>query len=166
MKIKILTGLLLLPMLLTLGGCAEKSSVTGTPIRVIFDRGHGSMWGVQFYMDVCPEEITSTRYFGEDSADGDQESRENVPITAEQWSKIEAAVAELVPQLEEVDQPSLLKRILGSGTSKLDGGLYRKLTLAYRSGDETVQVEYNWPQSSQADALEQLLEELAASIEN
>ena len=47
----------LLTMLLCCSACgrqAEPSELT----RVVYARGHGSTWGNQFRMEVCPSEIT------------------------------------------------------------------------------------------------------------
>lgn len=165
MRRRIILGLLLIPMLISLGGCAEKSIADVTPIRVIFNRTHGSVWGDQFYMDICPEEITSTRFFSKINFSNEQVTQENVSITEEQWAAVEAAVTDLRPLLEEVKNPSLLKRIINSRHPTVDGHLTRRLTLVFETDDEPLSIEYNCPHSDQTTELEQLLEELAASID-
>ena len=52
MKKRCLAGLLTVALLLCCGcaGQAEDQALT----RVVFARGHGSTWGNQFRMDVCP----------------------------------------------------------------------------------------------------------------
>ena len=165
MKSRIILGLLLIPMLISLGGCAEKNIIDETPVRIIFNRTHGSVWGAQLYMDICPEEITTARYFTDRSVSWDQQYSENVPITEEQWNAVEAAVNDLRPLLEEVKKPSLLKRIISSRHPTVDGPLTRRLTLVFETGDELLSIEYDCPHSDQTTALEQLLEELAALID-
>lgn len=165
MKTRIILGLLLIPMLISLGGCAEKDITDATPVRVIFNRTHGSVWGDQFYMDICPEEITSTCFFSKINFSNEQVVQENVSITAEQWSAVEAAVTDLRPLLEEVKKPSLLKRIISSRHPTVDGHLTRRLTLVFETDDEPLSIEYNCPHSDQTTELEHLLEELAASID-
>ena len=53
-----LVGCMLLCTALT--ACTqEQATLSG----ILFDRGHGSAWGNQFYIEVYPEEIAVMRHF-------------------------------------------------------------------------------------------------------
>lgn len=119
--------------------------------RITFDRGHGTLWGNQFYIEICPEEIVLMRYFPAGSTE--QTTKEHVPITAEEWASLSAAVRAL--PLKE-DRPGFWSRLWKN--RKLDGGEYRKLTLQWQSGNSVQTICYQWPAGQQAEALEQLLE--------
>ena len=154
-------GILMIPILLLLTGCGEAETPdpeTATLCRVVFDRGHGSMWGVQFYIDVCPEEILRTCYFEAEDPDMELKEEENLPITEEQWEEIKNAVLKLEPNLEKEKKPK------AKGTKKLDGGLYHNLTLVWEQGNEKQEICYKWPSCEAAEQLEDLLEELVHGL--
>ena len=151
MKKRCLAGLLTVALLLCCGcaGQAENQALT----RVVFARGHGSTWGNQFRVDVCPTEVYYLHHF----VDHQFEELANVPIDAERWAAIEEAVMALVPHLERYRQP-LWEKLFPPKT--VDGGVWWSLTLTW--GEE--EVIYLWPTCAEADALEALLEELAAEL--
>lgn len=137
--------------------CAVLSACSCAPTKlvgIVFERGHGSAWGNQFYINVCKNEIAATRYIPEGAAD--QTVREHIPITAEQWQTLANAIEKLELKKE---RGSWIKALLGK--SKLDGGEYRNLSLIWETGAGTVETKYTWPQNEQAQALESLLEQLA-----
>lgn len=123
-----------------------------------FDRGHGSAWGNQFYIEVCADEIVLARYFPEESQE--QEVCEHIPITPEQWNEICLAIQAL--NLTK-DRPSLWQKLWES--KKLDGGEYRNLTLVWKTSKGEKEINYQWPSDQQANALEELLEQLVAASE-
>jgi len=135
-----------------LAGCSAAIK-EGEPTSVIFERGHGSMWGEQFYIEVNPNEIAGVDYIDKETME--LKHAEHIPITEEQWKEIAFALNDIEPELIE-DKPTLLQRLLNR--SKLDGGLYRKLTLVYE--DSTI--TYKWPQSDKANELEKIFEKLWA----
>lgn len=151
---KRMMALLLLGALLILGisGCGTKEESVMTGIR--FDRGHGSVWGNQFYIEVQEKEIVKTSFFQEGAQD--QTVCEHVPITVQQWEEICKAVETL--ELVE-DRPSLIQKVLGN--RKLDGGEYRTLTLLY----EEEEIAYKWPADGNAQELEALLEQLVKALQ-
>lgn len=140
------------PLLCSLSACSAGKETSGVLTGVIFERGHGSAWGNQFYIHVSQQEILSLRYVSK--ATGNMETRTHISITQQQWQQIEAAVQAMELQVEK---PSVRGRLLGS--SRLDGTEYRKLSLVTQVGDEQVETAYQWPQSSQAAALEALFEQ-------
>lgn len=135
---------LILPLLLV--ACTRN---TGTPAAVIFERGHGSVWGNQFYIVVTAERIVCARYIPEGSSELVQV--EAVAIEQAQWQQI----------LELLALQPLQKKRLLSGGNKLDGGEFRTLTLVDETGK---QISYNWPQTETAGQLEQLLTGLVMNI--
>ncbi len=140
-------------MLLTgLSACRAKDEPVLTGI--LFDRGHGSMWGNQLYIEVRRNEIVTAGFISERT--GDWETREHIPITEDQWKALEAAVLKLELQEETV---SWKDRLFGG--TVLDGGEYRHLSLV-RGKEEC---KYRWPNSEEARALEALLEQLAKATE-
>lgn len=138
---------------LSITGCGQKECEVMTGIR--FDRGHGSIWGNQFYIEVQADEIVLARHFPENSQN--QKVCEHMPITPEQWNEVCMAVQALV--LKE-DRPSLWQKLWKS--RMLDGGEYRTLTVVW---DEEVEIAYQWPNNQQSKDLETLLERLIVTLE-
>ena len=147
-RLRRLTAVLLL-FLLSLTACAQKE-VDGEVTKLIFDRGHGSAWGNQLYMEICPQEITLLRKVG---ADGALHTWENLPVSAENWEQLEAILKNISLEKESV---SLWQSLFAS--QKRDGGLYRNLTLVY--GEK--QLRCQWPADD--GGLEAFLELLAQEV--
>lgn len=125
----------------------------GVLTGIRFDRGHGSAWGNQFYIEVHPQQIAQLRYIPEES--GELTVCENIPITGEQWQQL----AEAVGALELKEKRNTWREAL-FGAARQDGGEYRTLTLLWERKSETKEITYQWPRSDQANALEALLEGL------
>ena len=136
---------LLFVMALLLSGCGAKKNSEITMIW--FERGHGSLWGNQFYIKVSPREIVTARYIPEGS--WDLVTVEHIPITEDQWQTLKSTVEQL--PLEKARTDIWEKQ-------KLDGSEFRELTLT-RGEKETT---YYWPNTPEAQLLEQLLEALLA----
>ena len=133
-----------------LTGCGAKNS-DGVLARIVFDRGHGSMWGNQFYIEICEDEVICIRYFPEGSSE--QMTDTEIPLTQEMWEQLVFAVGELKPELKP--ERGTLKK-----AQVLDGTEYRKLTLSWKNGGNEKTVNYSWPSSPAAQKLEALLEGL------
>lgn len=149
--------LFLLGVFLMLGitGCDTKEVGVITGIR--FERGHGSMWGNQFYIEVRTDEIREARFFPEGGQN--QVTREHIPVSAQQWE----ALCRAVDALELVEyRTSFWQKLFGN--KKLDGGEYRTLTLIRQNGATEEETVYRWPSASEALALETLLEQLTATL--
>ncbi len=143
--------LLIFTLAAAMTGCSREEDRVMTGIR--FDRGNGSVWGTQFYIEVRAGEILLTRYFPEGAAQ--QQTREHIPITAGQWS----ALCEAVQALELKEARSSFWQNLFP--SPQDGGEYRSLTVFWQSPQGETEVTYRWPAGEQAAALESLLRQLA-----
>lgn len=127
-----------------LAGCSVKDeSLT----KIIFNRGHDSMWGNQFYMELQATEIIRVRYIPEGQSE--LVTLEHIPITDAQWQGVKSAVEQL--PLEKAKTNIWEKQ-------KLDGSEFRELTLV-RGKKETT---YYWPNKPEAQQLEQLFETLLA----
>lgn len=148
---KFMCLLLCAAVLFGMAGCASEKE--DEIIGIIFERGHGSMWGNQFYIHVEKTEIVQSRYIPENAQD--QQTRQNIPITQQQWEELLAAVQML--KLQE-ECPSLWESLLGN--SKLDGGEYRELILIWSTPKGEKEMSYQWPGDERAEKLEILLTQL------
>ena len=134
-----------LAAVLLLSGCnAKRNREIAT---IAFNRGHGSMWGNQFYLKISHEEIVTARYIPEGS--WDLVTVEHLPITDTQWKTV-TGIVELIP-LEKTRTDIWEKQ-------KLDGSEFRELTLERGKKEIT----YYWPNTPESQHLEQLLENLLA----
>lgn len=148
MRMKGILALISALALVLCAGCGRQES--GELSAVIFERGHGSMWGNQFYIELCATEVTLLRYIPEGASD--PEEAEHIPVTPGQWQQITALLQDMT--LEE-EKPSLKERLFGA--SKLDGGEFRKLTLRRQSETGTTDILYRWPTDGSGEELERLL---------
>ena len=129
-------------------GCHAKENGALTGIR--FNRGHGSAWGNQFYIEIQPAEIVEARYIPQGQSE--LVTVEHIPITDAQWQSVQGLVEQL--PLEKARTNIWDKQ-------KLDGGAFRELTLVHGKQEAA----YMWPDTPQAEQLEQLLEQLIKNIE-
>ena len=130
---------------LLLSGCGAKRNQELTTIS--FNRGHDSMWGNQFYIEISPVEIVIARYIPEGS--WDLVTVEHLPITDTQWQTIKRTVEQL--PLEKARTDIWEKQ-------KLDGSEFRELTLTRGKKEIT----YYWPNTPEAQQLELFFETLLA----
>lgn len=144
-RIKATPVLLCFLLALLLVGCGAEKETALT--NVAFNRGHGSAWGNQFYIQISPREIEIARYIPEGS--WELVTVEHLPITDDQWQEIKTTVEQL--PLEKARQNIWEKQ-------KLDGSEFRELTLV--RGEK--EVTYYWPNTPEAQQLEQFMEALLA----
>ena len=145
MKVFKVVAIVLIVGALLLAGCHGQEHGEITEIR--FNRGHGSLWGNQFYIEIREAEILRAEYIPEGS--GELVTAEHLPITQDQWQKVKSTI-ETLP-LEKARTNIWEKQ-------KLDGSEFRELTLV-RGKQETT---YYWPNTPEAQRLEQFLEALLA----
>ena len=164
MKRGLLIGLL--AVLLVCAGCgklAEPSELT----RVVYARGHGSTWGNQFRMEVCPSEISYTHFFVKNEEGLEFKELYAIPISDTQWEQIKTAAMEVLSHVEVKKQPSLLDRLAQAlGPKTVDGGEWHALTATWIVDGEPKDMEYTWTYTPEAEAFALLLEELAQTLEN
>lgn len=137
-------------------GCAAEQEAELCRIR--FDRGHGSIWGNQLTVEVCPEEIILLRYIPEGATD--LELVEHLPITNAQWEALRNALETMKLKKEG---SSFWRRVF-QGT-KVDGGEFRKLVLYWKTDGGEEAFSYVWPQGPEAEAAEKLLEGLIPTVQ-
>jgi len=156
----------LLTMLLLCSACgkqAEPSELT----RVVYARGHGSTWGNQFRMEVCPTEVSYTHFFVKNEEGREFKELYAIPIADTQWNQIKTAAMEVLSQLEVKKQPGLLDRLAQAlGPKTVDGGKWHMLTVTWIVDGEPKDIEYIWTATPEAEAFALLLEELAQTLEN
>ena len=149
----------LLSVMLLCSACAKQTKQAELT-SITFWRGHGSTWGSQFRMDICPDQITYLHQF----RGGQLHEFYDVPLEEETWTQIHTALQELMPQLQE-RKTTLLQRLKQAlGPKEVDGGDWWSLTLTWQTDDDTKEVNYIWPDSEEAAAFERLLEEIALSV--
>ena len=154
-----------LAVLLLCSACGKQAE-TSELTRVVFARGHGSTWGNQFRMEVCPTEISYAHFFVETAEGKELKELYAVPIEKAQWEQLQTAALPVLDQLEIQKEPGPVKRLLQYFEPKtVDGGEWKKLTATWLIGDEPQEVKYIWTATAEADALELLLEELAGTLE-
>lgn len=139
--LKILTAVFAFGALLLSGCGAKDDSLT----KIIFNRGHGSKWGNEFYIELQATQIVRVRYIPEGQSE--LVTLEHIPITDAQWQTIKSAVEQL--PLEKARTNIWEKQ-------KLDGSEFRELTLVRGKKEVT----YYWPNKPEAQQLEALLEAL------
>jgi len=143
-----------------------KPAEQGEMTRVVFARGHGSTWGNQFRMEVCPSEVSYLHYFR--VGENEREFRElyALPIEETQWEQVQKAAMELLPLLQEQKSPSLWARLEKAfGPIEVDGGKWWSLTLTWLVDGKEKDVQYVWTVCPETEAFEVLLEEMARSLD-
>ena len=161
-RIALIGALAVLLLCSACGKQAEPMELT----RLVFARGHGSTWGNQFRIEACPTEISYAHFFVK--TEEGQEFREvyAVPLEKAQWEQIEAAALPVLSQLEVQKESGLVKRLLQYFEPTIvDGGEWKKLTATWLTDGELQNVNYIWTATAEAEALELLMEELAATLE-
>lgn len=130
---------------LLLTGCDPKENHELTTI--IFNRGHDSLWGNQFYIKIDSKEIVTAKYIPE--GEWDLITVEHLPISDEQWQTLKMTVEQLPLEKARTD---LWEK------QKFDGSEFRELTLVRKEKEIT----YWWPNTPEAQQLEQFMEDLLA----
>ena len=160
MKRGILIGLLTVFLLCT--ACGQQTE-QGELTRVLFARGHGSTWGNQFRIEICPTEVSYLHYFRDG---GEFRELFAVPVEEGQWEQIGTAAMTMLPQLEVRKPPRLLKRLAQAlGPKEVDGGDWWSLTMTWVMDGKAQDVQYIWRATPETEAFELLLEELARSVD-
>ena len=103
------------------------------------------MWGNQFYIAIQSTQIIQANYIP--AGTSEMVTVEHLPITDAQWQRIKSTVEQL--PLEKARTDIWEKQ-------KLDGGEFRELTLVRGKKEVT----YYWPDTPEAQQLEQFLEAL------
>ncbi len=137
-------------VLILLTGCSAPS---GEITSITFERGNGSVWGHQFYIELTPSEIVALRYPAPQSHDIVEEA--HIPIAREDWEKALLLTEKLSPYLKEY-KASFIKLLFRRGIT--DGTDFKHLTLCY--GEDSIL--YKLPYVDEAFALEEFLTSFTA----
>lgn len=138
-----LAGLMLLPLLFCSCGPAKQPV---TIERVIYDQGHGSAWGNQFYIELTKDRIILLQDIDPNDPTAALREAYDLPITSEQWDAVQNAVSSLTDTLTPQHSEGWLRRLFSG--RRTDGGAYYQLSVITNdskkekiyslSGDETL----------------------------
>ena len=141
----------------------------GTLNGVIYSYSGGMTVRNDFFIWLSPNAIVETFYYPEEPPKGvgwhERFEKENVPISAEQWTDVEQVVLELYPLMEP--KPERRSGILGSLANWLgavDESSSSSITLIWDTGEGEQKIRYSSPDDDRIHTLTALLKELADPI--
>ena len=148
----------------------ESSTPPGTLTGVMYGYSGGMTVRNDFFIWLSPEAIVETFYYPEEPPKGvgwhDRFEKENVPISAEQWTDVEQVVLELYPLMKPKPEPrtdlwSSLGRWLGGAKDESSSS---SITLIWDTEDGEERIRYSTPNDARIITLITLLKELADPI--
>ena len=141
----------------------------GTLNGVMYSYSGGMTVRNDFFIWLSPNAIVETFYYPEEPPKGvgwhERFEKENVPISAEQWTDVEQVVLELYPLMEP--KPERRSGILGSLANWLgavDESSSSSITLIWDTGEGEQKIRYSSPDDDRIHTLTALLKELADPI--
>lgn len=149
----------------------EPSLPPGTLTGVMYGYSGGMRVRNDFFIWLSPDAIVETFYYPEEPPKGVgwhvQFEKENVPITAEQWTDVEQVVLELYPLMKPKPEPTIdLWSILGRWLdgAKDDEVSSSSITLIWDTEEGEQRIKYASPNDQRISTLVALLKELADPI--
>ena len=148
----------------------EPSLPPGTLTGVMYGCSGGMTVRNDFFIWLSPDAIVETFYYPEEPPKGvgwhDQFEKEDVPITAEQWTDVEQVVLELYPLMKPKPEPridlwSSLGRWLGGVKDEVSSS---SITLIWDTEEGEQRIKYASPNDKRISTLVALLKELADPI--
>ena len=148
----------------------ESSTPPGTLTGVMYSDSGGMTVRDDFFIWLSPDAIVETFYYPEEPPKGVgwhvQFEKENVPITAEQWTDVEQVVLELYPLMKPKPEPridlwSSLGRWLGGVKDEVSSS---SITLIWDTEEGEQRIKYASPNDKRISTLVALLKELADPI--
>ena len=148
----------------------EPSLPPGTLTGVIYSYSGGMTIRNDFFIWLSPEAIVETFYYPEEPPKGvgwhDRFKKEDVPISAEQWTDVEQVVLELYPLMKPKPEPrtdlwSTLGRWLGGVKDEVSSS---SITLIWDTEEGEQRIKYASPNDKRISTLVALLKELADPI--
>ena len=148
----------------------ESSTPPGTLSGVMYGYSGGMTVREDFFIWLSPEAIVETFYYPEEPPKGvgwhDRFEKENVPISAEQWTDVEQVVLELYPLMKPKPEPrtdlwSSLGRWLGGAKDESSSS---SITLIWDTEEGEQRIKYSSPNDKRISTLVALLKELADPI--
>ena len=151
----------------------ESTEPPGTLSGVMYGYSGGMTVRNDFFIWLSPDAIVETFYYPEEPPKGvgwhERFDKENVPITAEQWTDVEQVVLELYPLMKPKPEPeptidlwSILGRWLGG--AKDDEVSSSSITLIWDTEEGEQRIKYASPNDQRISTLVALLKELADPI--
>ena len=149
----------------------ESSTPPGTLTGVMYGYSGGMRVRNDFFIWLSPDAIVETFYYPEEPPKGvgwhERFEKENVPISAEQWTDVEQVVLELYPLMKPKPEPRIdLWSILGRwlGGAKDDEVSSSSITLIWDTEEGEQRIKYASPNDKRISTLVALLKELADPI--
>lgn len=148
----------------------ESSMPPGTLTGVMYSDFGGMTVRNDFFIWLSPDAIVETFYYPEEPPKGvgwhDRFEKENVPISAEQWTDVEQVVLELYPLMKPKPEPridlwSSLGRWLGGVKDEVSSS---SITLIWDTEEGEQRIKYSSPNDKRISTLVALLKELADPI--
>lgn len=148
----------------------ESSLPPGTLTGVMYGYSGGMRVRNDFFIWLSPDAIVETFYYPEEPPKGvgwhDPFEKENVPISAEQWTDVEQVVLELYPLMKPKPEPridlwSSLGRWLGGVQDEVSSS---SITLIWDTEEGEQRIKYSSPNDKRISTLVALLKELADPI--
>lgn len=142
----------------------------GTLVGVMYSCSGGMTVREDFFIWLSPEAIVETFYYPEEPPKGvgwhDRFEKENVPISAEQWTDVEQVVLELYPLMKPKPEPGIdlwssLGRWLGGAKDESSSS---SITLIWDTEEGEQRIKYSSPNDKRISTLVALLKELADPI--
>lgn len=148
----------------------ESSTPPGTLSGVMYGYSGGMTVREDFFIWLSPEAIVETFYYPEEPPKGvgwhDRFEKENVPISAQQWTDVEQVVLELYPLMKPKPEPGIdlwssLGRWLGGAKDESSSS---SITLIWDTEEGEQRIKYSSPNDKRISTLVALLKELADPI--
>lgn len=142
----------------------------GTLTGVMYSCSGGMTVREDFFIWLSPEAIVETFYYPEEPPKGvgwhDRFEKENVPISAQQWTDVEQVVLELYPLMKPKPEPGIdlwssLGRWLGGAKDESSSS---SITLIWDTEEGEQRIKYSSPNDKRISTLVALLKELADPI--
>ena len=147
----------------------KKSAVPpGILTGVTYSHTSGMVARADFAITLSPEAILETSYYpalDPDTAEDEDwyhpSTKENVPITAAQWSDVEQIILELYPLMEPIPENRREVKLPPGDSKSWMAGDSTSLILTWSTEDGTRSIRYDPPNDRRIHTLIALLEELA-----
>lgn len=139
----------------------ETPETPGKLVGITYEYSAGSMvWGTEFNIDLTSDEILSCAYWDMGRNRSEMTTKENVPITNEQWEDIEKAVLDLWGVWEEIPE-KVMNSKPDPDIQILDGGGYNRWWLTWETAEGTKKILYYYSNDRRITTLIDLLQNIA-----
>ena len=169
MKNKIFLILLCLLFIFGISGCKGDEDMGGKIVGISYDKVSGMVANADYHINVTPE-CFSAEFWPEDIEDFifDPETEsylpcvmEDVPITEEQWNKIEEAILLIYPKMEPVKaKEGILKKLFKKTMPVADDADMTCFTLYWETENGVLFEKYHVPDHKGSKTLIDLLKNL------